>query len=268
VIIHEAQWNTLKMNDQAEDDSLWELFHENSKMDIYSPPPAPAEVYKKVTKLYESLPYQACPKIPFKPTPDELTMSLSESIHARSSVRTMSSTPITFDQLGSLLYYSYGVTRSNEGTDIPRPFRATPSAGGLYPLEIYIATSAEIKDIAPGLYHYNSREHCLSTLQKGNTVAELSQHLIQKDIAKNSTLLVMITSLFQRTVFKYKARGYRYALLEAGHLGQNMALVAAALKLGLAPLGGYQDREVDNYLGIDGINHSTLYMAAIGQRDL
>jgi SagB-type dehydrogenase family enzyme len=80
----------------------------------------------------------------------------------------------------------------------------------------------------------------------------------------SSSALFIITGLFQRTVFKYNARGYRFVLLEAGHVVQNLALTSTALELGLTPLGGFHDRDIDRLLQIDGVNHSSIYMAALG----
>lgn len=74
----------------------------------------------------------------------------------------------------------------------------------------------------------------------------------------------MITALFWRCRFKYGLRAYRFTLLEAGHVMQNLLLTAQALGLGAVPIGGYYDRRLDEWLGVDGRNESTLYTAAIG----
>ena len=76
--------------------------------------------------------------------------------------------------------------------------------------------------------------------------------------------MFFMTAMFERTVFKYGDRGYRFTFLEAGHVAQNMSLVATALGLGCVNIGGFYDREIDEFLGIDGLTHSTLYMLAIG----
>lgn len=82
-----------------------------------------------------------------------------------------------------------------------------------------------------------------------------------------SSLLVFITAMFERSIFKYGDRGYRFVLLEAGHAAQNLNLVSNALGLGSLNIGGFFDREMDDFLGLDGITHSTIYMVAIGKKN-
>jgi SagB-type dehydrogenase family enzyme len=74
-----------------------------------------------------------------------------------------------------------------------------------------------------------------------------------------------VAAVFGRTRFKYGLRGYRFALLEAGHVAQNVVLTATALGLAAVPLGGFYDRPTDEFLGLDGVNESTLYTIALGR---
>ena len=78
--------------------------------------------------------------------------------------------------------------------------------------------------------------------------------------------MIFVAAVFGRTRFKYGVRGYRFALLEAGHVGQNVLLAATALGLGAVPLGGYYDRLTDEFLGLDGVNESTLYIDRASER--
>ena len=82
--------------------------------------------------------------------------------------------------------------------------------------------------------------------------------------AQDSSAIVFITALFERTTFKYGSRGYRFALLEAGHVAQNLDLAAAGLGLATLNVGGFVDRQIDDLLGLDGLLHSTIYICAIG----
>jgi SagB-type dehydrogenase family enzyme len=77
-------------------------------------------------------------------------------------------------------------------------------------------------------------------------------------------MMLFITAQFERSLFKYRDRGYRFILLEAGHVAQNMNLAATALGLGSVDIGGYFDRQADELLGLDGLTHSTIYMVGIG----
>jgi SagB-type dehydrogenase family enzyme len=170
---------------------------------------------------------------------------------------------LSLEQTSTLLHYCYGVTRENEGTEFPRPFRVVPSGGALYPLEIYFH-STRVEGLESGLYHYNPARNSLRLLRYGDESRRLSEALVQRNLALDTSLLIFITAMFQRSVFKYGDRGYRFALLEAGHVAQNLALTATAMQLGCLTIGGYSDRQIDDLLGIDGISHSTIYMAGIG----
>ena len=78
--------------------------------------------------------------------------------------------------------------------------------------------------------------------------------------------MVFITCCFQRSTYKYGNRGYRFALFEAGHVAQNISLVSHGLGLQCVNIGGFYDQKIDHLLGLDGVNQSTLYLAAIGTR--
>jgi SagB-type dehydrogenase family enzyme len=141
-----------------------------------------------------------------------------------------------------------------------------PSAGALYPLEIFFH-SIESESVKAGLYHYNPIENRLRLVRGGDATADISKAMVQPDIAPRASVIIFITAVFERTVFKYADRGYRFIFLEAGHVAQNMDLVSQALGLGCVNIGGYFDREVDDFLGIDGLTHSTIYMMAIGKKN-
>ena len=96
-------------------------------------------------------------------------------------------------------------------------------------------------------------------------VQPISASIVQPDIALETSVLVFITAIFERSTFKYNDRGYRFVLLEAGHVAQNLNLAAHGLGFGYINLGGYYDRDIDEFLGLDGLNHSTVYMGGIGR---
>jgi SagB-type dehydrogenase family enzyme len=252
--------------DPGVDGAVWELFHENAKTSRFDTPMSEAAVVARMRTMSESLTYAAYPRVEL-PAPDEtLPLSLTEAIIARHSARGFTPVPLQLRTLATLLYYTYGVTRSNEGTIFPRPFRVVPSAGALYPLELYFSSS-QVEDLPPGLYHYNPAENCVEQLSEDTRHRELSAALVQRELPTRSSVMVFITSMFERSTFKYGDRGYRFALLEAGHVAENLNLVSTALGLASLNVGGYFDRMVDQILGLDGVVHSTVYMMAIGQEE-
>jgi len=91
--------------------------------------------------------------------------------------------------------------------------------------------------------------------------------LVQKNLAYDSSVLFFITALFERATFKYGDRGYRFVLLEAGHVAQNINLASGGLRLGCMNIGGFFDRQIDDLLGLDGVTHSTVYLVAVGGKE-
>jgi SagB-type dehydrogenase family enzyme len=84
------------------------------------------------------------------------------------------------------------------------------------------------------------------------------------DIAAGAAAVIVVSAVFWRSRFKYGLRGYRFVLLEAGHVAQNILLAAAALGLAAVPLGGFYDRRVDELLGVNGVDESALYLLCVG----
>lgn len=242
---------------------IYEVFHENSKIGRHWPSLSPDEVRRRTKSLYQSLPFEGHPIIEFPPTLSPLNLSLPDAIMGRISARDLSPSPIDLKQVGTLFRLSYGITRSNEGTNYPRPFRVVPSGGALYPLEIFFHSTC-VQGEPPGLYHYNPSKDYLRRVQDGDMTDSISERMVNPQIGRNASLLIFITAMFERTVFKYGDRGYRFTFLEAGHVAQNINLVATALGFGSVNIGGFFDREVDEFLDLDGITHSTIYMIAIG----
>lgn len=247
----------------GENDNLWELFHENSKVERHAEPLSDEVVLSRMNELHDSLNYRGFPSIDLPDELNPLKLSLGKVIATRSSIRDMAPLRISMKELSTLLHYSYGVTQWKP-QDSPRPSRAVPSAGALYPLEIFFHT-AHVKGLDPGLYHYNPLHKNLRLLRRGEDSTRIAECLLQPGIGLQASMVIFITALFERSVFKYGDRGYRYTMLEAGHVAQNITLVCNGLGLASVPLGGFYDREIDGHLEVDGILHSTIYIAAVGK---
>lgn len=245
------------------EDLLWEIFHENSKVGRHTQTPSSADVREQMSALHESLPYDGYPAVQLPRSLTPLKRPLAETIATRISALSLTPCLLSLKNLATLLHYAYGITRDNADTTIPRPFRVVPSGGALYPLEIYFH-SAHIDALEPGIYHFNPLRTNLRRLRPGNASTELAQAVLQPDVVQGASLVIFITAIFERSIFKYGDRGYRFILLEAGHVAQNINLVANALGLASRNLGGFYDREMDDLLGIDGVTHSTIYLTAIG----
>lgn len=245
---------------------LWELFHENTKQGRYDIPPPAEAILRVMSNLAEALDYRAMPSVPLPPPGelDGLSRPLGKAIAGRASCRDFRPEPLDLKQVACLLYYACGANRDNAGTGFTRWFRNYPSGGALYPLEVY-CQALRVDALEAGLYHYHPVRHELRRLKGAASNRALLEAVVQADVVGDASLVVMITAIFERSIFKYGERGYRLALLEAGHVAQNLALAAQSLNLGCLNIAGYYDREVDAFLGVDGIDQSTVYLTCLGQ---
>lgn len=244
-------------------DLAWETFHENSKISIFDIPLSDDEVLAKMAEFAESLSFDGYPIVDLPESLPPLTIPLGEAILKRSSAKQMRPRPIRLESVATLLHCAYGVTRDQRALGFPRSFRTVPSAGALYPLELYLHCGHS-EAFPSGLYHYDPTKNHLRLLQNGDQSKAIAPMLVQQSMAYDASIIVFITAVFERCTFKYGDRGYRFALLEAGHVAQNLNLAAIGLGLGSINLGGFHDRQIDSFLDLDGLTQSTLYIVAVG----
>jgi SagB-type dehydrogenase family enzyme len=259
--MYQKNWQKILLS-PGDEDQVWELFHENSKLNRFSPRMPDETVRERAGRLHEALPFEGYPVTSLPRPATKLPSTLQRAILTRTSVREMIPCTVSMQKLSTLLHYGYGKTRENSGS--PRALRTVPSAGALFPLEIFLY-NANVRALSRGLYHYNPVMHHLRMLRQGNEIQTIAQALIQPDIALNASLILFLTAIFERTVFKYGDRGYRFIFIEAGHVAQNINLGAKALGLDSVNIGGFFDREIDDFLDLDGVTHSTIYMIAAGK---
>jgi SagB-type dehydrogenase family enzyme len=196
--------------------------------------------------------------------PDELTALLGRTIRARRSESSFGRATLTRGHLAALLEAGYGITGALQDDDgREQPLRAAPSAGALYPLDIYVAVR-RVDEITPGLYRFDPLERGLENVGVDpDAIVETTPY---PQLVAGAAVSVVLAATFWRSRFKYGQRAYRFALLEAGHVSQNLLLAATALSLAAVPLGGFYDRRLDDALGLDGVNRSAVYIVCIGSR--
>jgi len=159
------------------------------------------------------------------------TVSVEEAIAKRRSVRAFSGGALTIDQIGQLLWAAQGVTEKRSG------FRAAPSAGALYPLEVYVVSGK-------GVFKYVPAQHSLRTLLKSDVRGALSAAALNQRSVATAPACLVITAVYARTAAKYGDRAKRYADIEAGAAGENVFLQAVALGLGSVAVGAFDDAGV------------------------
>lgn len=237
-----------------------QLFHHSSKRHDagrLTPMPARLEEWPVEWRTTYYKTYPRMQKIALATTrPD---VDLGDAIRRRASRRDFDRRPLSFEGLSTILAYSCGIVRTE-----PTISRAQASAGGRYPIEIYPMIFAGSPRIPSGLYHYDVKGHALEVLYQKPFSDDEIANLFTYPWMRNASAVIVMTALFHRSQMKYAERGYRYVLLEAGHIGQNIYLNAAALDLKCCALGGTRDENLENFLDIDGNTESVVYAVALG----
>ena len=239
-----------------------ELYHENSKLGRFDAPVVDDVVRARMLDVGETLKYRGY-RAHALPEPEVPQRGLGETILARATARNLEPQQLTLERFAALLEYSYGQTRDLRERGFPRRFRVVPSGGALYPLDIYCHTT-RVDGLGAGIYHYDPVDRVVRLVRKGDESRRLSEAFVQRELPLQASAVFFITALFERSTFKYGERGYRFALLEAGHLAQNLNLVATALGLGVVNVGGFFDDGINDVLGLDGVTHAALYGVAVG----
>ena len=121
-----------------------------------------------------------------------------------------------------------------------------------------------VDDLAPGLYYYNPLEHTLSVVHGASVTDALADACVYPEVIHTGAATLVLSAMFWRSRFKYRLRAYRFTVLEAGHIAQNVLLAANSLGLGALPIGGFYDAAVDELLDVDGVNEGVLYAVAVG----
>ena len=175
--------------------------------------------------------------------------SLEQTLASRRSIREFTDKPLTDAEISQLLWAAQGVTD-------PAGLRAAPSAGALYPLEMYFARSS-------GHYHFDPARHQLTQRHDQDLRRAIHRAALSQDALIEAPAVFVITAVYARTRAKYDDRADRYVHMEAGHAAQNLLLQAVALDLGGVPIGAFNDDRLSEILGLP--NHEApLYLIPIG----
>ncbi|MCY7192188.1 SagB/ThcOx family dehydrogenase [Streptococcus gallolyticus] len=191
--------------------------------------------------------YPLFPKITLKKRTDDILMR--SLYYRRSQVKIpIKSSALTEKIVSDLFWAGYGV--NFKGT------RVTPSGGALYPLELYGLILEDCGKIKRGLYHYRPSLNAIELISDDEEVFDIGSYIMMLQNLENPSVIFFTTAIFNRMTFKYDARAYRYLLLEAGAMAQNISLVATKYNLVSTFIGGTDDFKVEKVLGIDGVNES------------
>jgi SagB-type dehydrogenase family enzyme len=183
-------------------------------------------------------------------------MAVEQAIDERRSVRAYRRQSLDIQDLAQLLWAAQGVTGRQE-------LRAAPSAGALYPLDLYVI-AGDVRGLEPGLYSYRPRRHDLLRLALGDRRKALAKAALDQDWVRRAPAVLAIVTVTERSAAKYGQRAHRYARIEAGHVSQNIYLQATARGLGTVFVGAFVDREVRAVLQLPA-DHEPLGLMPVGK---
>jgi SagB-type dehydrogenase family enzyme len=229
-----------------------------------SPPPsiAPNPQYSEPGQMKE---YPAA-QLRALPKPGEASLATGEAIARRRSCRRFAEQPLPLAVLSTLLQNAYGLGEAYTNGGQTMFDRPVPSGGGCYPLELYVLAQ-HVDGIPAGIHHYSARSHTLEALGPLPKPADMETLFLNQPWVARAQVIVVITAVTSRLLHRYGDRGYRYLLIEAGHVGQNLALVANASGVGSLSLGGFYDDELSYMLGLDSAVELPIYGIALGVPD-
>ncbi len=184
----------------------------------------------------QSVANDSTPTIKLPPPLSDGKTSLEKTLRERRSIRHYKDLPLSLSDLSQLLWAAQGITA-------PGGRRTAPSAGALYPLEVYVVIG-KVAGAPDGVYAYKPLDHGLGRITDGDVRAELGRAALGQASVRNAPVVLVLCAVYERTTGKYGERGIRYAHMEAGHAAQNVSLQAVSLGLGTVVIGAFQDNEV------------------------
>lgn len=185
-------------------------------------------------------------------------LSVEEAIRSRRTRRDFSDRPLTLETLAQLLWAAQGVT-GKDGR-----LRTAPSAGALYPLDVYAVVGAHgVEGMNPGVYHYVPQSHQLERVASGDLRDRMAAACLGQPWMARAPVSFVVTAEYKRSEIKYGPRAERYCSIEAGHVGQNIFLQAEALGLGAGIVGAFDDERLARLLALPS-SHRPLVVMPVG----
>jgi len=199
------------------------------------------------------------PSVELPPARTEGNVTVEEAMARRRSIRHYGSKPISLSSISQILWAAQGITEGDAG------FRTVPSAGALYPLEIYVVVRrGGVEGLPEGVYHYHPRGHVLTLVKDGDRSVDLEVATWNQESVREAAATIVITGVLSRTAEKYGRRGAHYLFQESGHAAQNVFLQATALGIGTVVMGAFSEGAVRRVLGA-GIGERPLYVQPLGK---
>ena len=183
-------------------------------------------------------------------------VSVEQAMRERRSVRSYKDAPLDMTEISQILWSAQGITSR-------RGFRTAPSAGALYPLELYLI-AGNVKNLPSGIYKYRPLDHALREIVSGDRRTDLSRAALRQGSIRKAPAVILFCAVYERTTGKYGQRGIRYVHMEVGHAAQNICLQAIALGLHTAVIGAFRDAQVRAIANLPA-DEEPLYFVPVGR---
>ncbi len=175
------------------------------------------------------------------PTPSHSSrISVEMALQQRRSLREYLDMPVTLAEVSQLLWASQGVTNKHG-------YRTAPSAGALYPLEVYLV-AGHVTGLPVGVYKYRPHTHTLVNIVEGDLRSDLASAALGQSPVRDGAIVLVLAAVYERTTTKYGRRGSQYVHMEVGHVAQNVYLQTVSLELGTVFIGAFSDDSVKDVL--------------------
>lgn len=169
-------------------------------------------------------------------------VSVEAALKRRRSVRDYAPGALRLEEVSQLLWAAQGITGRGG-------LRAAPSAGALYPLEVYLV-AGEVEGLPQGIYRYLPRGHQLQKVAERDRRPELASAALGQPCVRDAAVSIVIAGVYRRMAIRYGERSRQYIDAEAGCVSENVSLQATALNLGSVILGAFYDARVQQVVGL------------------
>lgn len=194
-------------------------------------------------------------KVNLPPPQKEGLISVESALGQRRSVRSYGETPLALADIGQILWAAQGITSSQNR-------RTAPSAGALYPLELYLV-SGRVSGLSSGIYRYSPRDHDLTMIAPGDVHAQLTTASWSQNWIRAAPAIVVVAAIPARTAVRYGDRTSRYVAMEVGAVVQNIQLQGVSLRIGSTFVGAFDDKPFKKILGLPG-NEQVMALVPLG----
>ncbi len=208
-------------------------------------------------------PYKIYPEAGTLALPRDLELPAMPTLEAIASPANSGDATLDPRSLTRILFCAAGLTRQRRVGNEDYHFRAAASAGALYPVETYVAAS-EVEEIEAGLYHFSPADLKLRGLRRGDWRLAIARACAMRPSLANARAVLVLSAIFWRSAWKYRARAYRYCFWDAGTIAANLLAAAAAEGISAEIATALVDSEIESLLGVDGEREGVMCLVALG----